>query len=133
MLVNNTVSGIVQNKLNRFFQFIRPFQTVFQCSHFCTAHHGISPHKDWNFGFNRIFAHWQTGKRNGIKTFTRTAVAAVDTDISGQTRQHRNCTGSLFTVGMALWPPTLADISRLSGGNFSRQTHNGILRNRGDF
>ena len=53
--------------------------------------------------------------------FSITAVASLDAHIAGQYGQHADRTGGLLSVGMALRPPALGNVSRFGHADFPGQ------------
>ena len=83
MLVDQAVTGIVPDHFNRHVELIFAAHAVAQRGHFRPALNRIGPHKHGNTGFHRIIQRRHTFKRQGVRTFTRAGIAAVNPDVAG--------------------------------------------------
>ena len=132
VLVNQTVTGIVPDHLNRNIELIFATNTVTQRSHLRTSLNGVRPHKHRDVvstGFSSV------GIRSNGKLYEPSrapAVAAVNPNVTGKDCQHRNGTSRYFTVSMTLRSPPLTDICRFSATDFTCQFDDSISRNTGN-
>src|SRR5471030_2186125 len=133
MLVDQTITGIVPDKLNRDVQLILTPHTIAFSRHFGAAFNRVGPQKHRNTGFYRVVEGGHADKRNFITPFAGATVTPTDTDVAGKNRQHGNGPAGDFTVGMPLRPPALTDIGRFGATNFPAQLDNAIGGNAGYF
>ncbi|MNN43831.1 hypothetical protein D3C81_1580920 [compost metagenome] len=82
MLIDNAVTGIVPDHLDRHIQFIFAAHPVTQGRHFRAAFNRIGPHKHGDTGLHRVFQRWHAFEWQRIRAFTRAGVTAVDADVA---------------------------------------------------
>ncbi|MNE55447.1 hypothetical protein D3C80_1502790 [compost metagenome] len=88
MLINQAVTGIVPDKLDRHVQLVFALHAVTLGGHFRPTQNGIGPHEHGDAGFNRILQGRHPNKRQAVGAFARARVTAMDPDVTGEDRQH---------------------------------------------
>ena len=132
VLVDEGVARVVPDELNRHVQLILAAHAVAQGGHLRPTGDGVRPAEAGNLRFDRVIRQRHTFDGDGVGGLTRAAVPAVDPDVPGEDRQHRDSAGGQLAVRLALRSPALADISRFSRADFPGKLNDAIGGNTGD-
>ncbi|CAH0317538.1 hypothetical protein SRABI106_04247 [Rahnella aquatilis] len=133
MLIDQTVTSVVPDKLNGHIKFILAAHAIFHGGHLRATHNRIRPQEHRNTGLNRIFQRRHTYKRDLVGTFAGTGIATVNAHVASKDRQHRNCTGCNFSVSVTLRAPTLRDKCWFCLSDFTSQLDDFIHGDARDF
>ncbi|MOA06219.1 hypothetical protein D3C78_1258500 [compost metagenome] len=86
MLVDQRITGVAPNKLDRHVQLVFATDAVTFGGHFRAAHDGVGPGKHRNLGLHRVGQHVEPFHAQIEATFAAAGITAVDTDVTGQDR-----------------------------------------------